>query len=154
MAEVPRRLRVYVDADVLIAGVAGSIYGAPSILLVSASVTSITLVCAETAVLKARRNAEDKLPDALGDLDEVIEWTLMRVEDPEPEIEENFCDYADQKDAIHLAAATVYDCKYLVTYNESDYKPGHPDVTVVSPGNSVKKLRATMSTMLFGEEIW
>ena len=154
MPDEPRRLRVYVDADIIMAAAGGDLYGAPSVLLVSGSIAPITFVCAETAVLESQRNVEENISDALPDLHEIIQWTLMRVPDPEPELEERFCEFSDEKDAIHLAAAVVYDCKYLVTYNESDYQPGHPDITVVSPGDPVKKLRATLSPAVFSEEIW
>ena len=154
MPDGPRRLRIYADADVIMAAAGGDFYGAPSVLLVSANVAPITFVCAETAVLESRRNVKEKIPEALPDLNEIIEWTLMRVPDPETELEERFCDLADEKDAIHLATAVVYDCKYLVTYNESDYQPGHPEVTVVSPADLVKKLRATLPPAVFSEEIW
>jgi predicted nucleic acid-binding protein len=150
----PRRLRIYVDADVLIAGAAGSPYGASHVLLVTANVTPLTLISAETAVLESRKNVEEKLPDARSALDDVIKHSVRRVDDPDPRLENRFRDLADDKDAIHLAAAVVYDCKYLVTYNVDDYRPGHEGVEVVRPGVLVQQLREVITPAVFSGEVW
>lgn len=149
-----RRLRIYVDADALIAGAAGAPFGAAHVLLVGENFIPIELICAETAILEATRNVEEKLPEALPALEDIIEYSIQRVDDPAPQVEERFCNFADPKDAIHLAAATVYDCKYLTTYNGVDYEPGHPAVEVVEPGVLVKKLREVITPAVFSEGIW
>lgn len=149
-----KRLRVYVDADVLTAAAAGDPFGAPSVLLIGADVTPLDFICAETAALESTRNVDQKLPEARSALDDLIEHGVRRVDDPAPEVEDEFCERADDKDAIHLAAAVVYDCRYLVTYNVDDYQPGHPDVEVVRPGALVRRLRGLITPTLFEAEVW
>ncbi|MFB6098967.1 MAG: PIN domain-containing protein [Salinibacter sp.] len=149
-----KRLRIYVDADVLMAAAAGDPFGAPSVLVISANVTPLGLLCAETAVLESTRNVDQKLPEARSALDDLIEHGVHRVDDPAPDLEDEFCARADDKDAIHLAAAVVHDCRYLATYNVEDYQPGHPDVEVVRPGRLVEKLRGLITPALFEAEVW
>lgn len=149
-----KRARVYIDADTLMAAAGGDPLGAPRVLVISGNVTPLELICAETAVLESRRNVEEVLPEALPALDDLIEYGLRRVDDPSPSVEDRFCNLADDKDAIHLAAAVVYDCRYLVTYNVDDYEPGHPEVRVVTPGVIVQKLRGLIEPSLFEAEGW
>ncbi|WP_263819306.1 PIN domain-containing protein [Salinibacter sp.] len=149
-----KRARVYIDADTLMAAAGGDPLGAPRALLVSGNVTPLELICAETVVLESRRNVDEMLHEALPALDDLIEYGLRRVDDPPPSVEDRFCSLADDKDAIHLAAAVIYDCRYLVTYNVDDYEPGHPEVEVAKPGEVVRKLRSLIEPSLFEAEEW
>lgn len=149
-----RQPRIYVDADVLMAAAGGTPLGAPTVLLIIANMTALETICAETAVLESRRNVEEKLPEARPALDELVEHGVRRVDDPPPDAEKRFCDYADEKDAIHLAAAVIHDCRYLVTYNLSHYEPGHEEVEVVSPGLVVQRLRAMVGLAMSEAEVW
>jgi len=54
---------------------------------------------------------------------------------------------ADWKDVPHLVTAFQHECQFLATYNTDDYKPGHPAVTVLRPGDFIQGARDHLSRM-------
>ena len=48
---------------------------------------------------------------------------------------------AHPKDLPVLVVAVRERCDVLVTFNERDYRPGHPDVKIVTPGVVVQRVR-------------
>lgn len=62
----PPRPRVFVDADILLAGAAAPAeHGASLVLLRLAEITLIEAITSEQAIAEAERNLGDKLPAAL-----------------------------------------------------------------------------------------
>lgn len=154
MANGPEHLRVYVDANVLITGVAQGLYAASHVLLVAANVTPLNLLTTEVGRRESFRNVEEKVPKALPELEEVFEHSITVVPNPGREREEEFFALADEKDAVHLAAAVDNSCKYLTSYNLDDFSPGHPDVEVVEPGDLLVQMREIITPEVFRRSPW
>ena len=58
---------------------------------------------------------------------------------------------ADPKDLPILVAAVRDRCDVLVTFNERDYRRGHPDVEVMTPGVLVQRVRRLVARAGSGE---
>jgi hypothetical protein len=54
---------------------------------------------------------------------------------------------ADRQDQSILAAAVLNHCPWLVTFNVRHYQPGHSDVTVLPPGEFIRKVRYLLSSL-------
>jgi predicted nucleic acid-binding protein len=156
MAPAPPHLRVYVDANVFFSGVVATNgpFAASHVLLVTSNISPLELVCAEMSVLESRRNLEEKVPEAISDLEVIIEHGVTVVPDPSPEREREFFEYADRKDAIHLAAAVDNECGYLATYNLSDFSAEELEIEVVEPGVIVGSMRQVFTPGIFTDPSW
>ena len=55
--------------------------------------------------------------------------------------------YAAWSDAPHLACASEHACRYLVTYNLSDYDPSDLDIEVAEPGTVVRLARTKLADL-------
>ena len=142
MADATDRLRVYVDADVLLASCASpSSHSAGQVVLSLSEITLLDAVTSELALEECRRNLERKLPDAAETFELLVKRSLEIVPAPSKEVVRRHAGRADWKDVPHLACALEHGCAYLVTYNTSDYTPGHPDVQIVRPGELVRRVR-------------
>jgi hypothetical protein len=140
-----RRLRVYIDADVLFAGASSTAdHSASQVLLTLSEVTLLEGLTSELAVAECRRNLQAKMPAATGDFDRLVQRALSVREAPGREDLLPHVGRADWKDLPHLVSSLHAECRYLATYNVSDYQPGHADIEVVRPGVSVRT--ATVST--------
>ncbi|MCJ7626560.1 MAG: hypothetical protein MUO76_23965, partial [Anaerolineaceae bacterium] len=66
-----------------------------------------------------------------------------------PELEEmlSYQGLADPKDLPILVAALREKCTWLVTFNMSDYQPGHPNVTVLRPGDFIMRIREQLTKL-------
>lgn len=146
----PAFLRVYVDANVLVTGLAtDDAFAASPVLLATNDITPISLIISEIGAQEVRENIRDLVPDALTELDTVLNYCVTVVPGPSPERQRQFFRRADVKDAAHLASAVDYDCRYLVTYNTSDFEPGHRDVKVEEPGDLLNRMRDVISPGVF-----
>lgn len=139
------RLRVYIDADVLLAGIATENPSAASRVVLEASeLTLLDLLASRKVLDECERNLGEIAPEEsiLGSLRqsfrEVVDRAVEVVDDPAslPAIPET-----DPKDIIHITSAASHDCDFLVTYNISDYPRGHEGTIVVEPGTLVKRIR-------------
>jgi len=136
------RPRVFVDADVLFCGaVAPTTQGASHIVLCLAEITLLDAVTSAQAVAEAERNLAGKLPSSLPTFRLLVDRCLRLVPDPEPTDLGAYIGCADPKDLPILVAAVQSGCKYLVTFNLRHFRPGHPDLTVLRPGDLVFRLR-------------
>jgi len=54
---------------------------------------------------------------------------------------------ADAKDVPILIAAVREGCSWLVTFNVRHFRPGHPDVTVLPPGDFVLRVRGLLAAL-------
>lgn len=139
------RLRVYIDADVLLAGIATENPSAASRVILEASeLTLLDLLASRKVLDECERNLSEVAQEesVLGALRqsfrEVVDRAVEVVDDPAslsaiPE--------TDPKDVIHLTSAVSHDCDFLVTYNVSDYPRSHEGTTVAEPGTLVKRIR-------------
>jgi predicted nucleic acid-binding protein len=138
----PTRLRVFVDADVLFAGSASpSKHGASLVVLRLAEVTLIEAVTSRQVIAEVERNLEDKLPHALPAMRLLISRCLQVVPGPQPQELVPHAGTAHRHDLPILVAALREGCPWLITFNVRDYQPGHPDVTVLRPGEFVRRVR-------------
>jgi len=140
------RPRVFVDADVLYAGAASpSSQGASLVLLRLAEITLIEALVSKQVIVEAERNLQMKLPAALPALRMMAARSLRVVDDPKPIALADYCGCAHPKDLPILVAALREECPWLVTFNVRHYQPGHPDITVLRPGELLMRVREQLA---------
>jgi hypothetical protein len=138
----PRKLRIFVDADALFAGSASpSDYGASFVLLRMAEITLIDALSSRQVITEVERNLQVKLPSALPAFRLLVQRCLEVVPDPDDEVVHGHEGRADSKDLPILVAALREGCPWLITFNVRDYEPGHPDITVLTPGEFLSEVR-------------
>jgi hypothetical protein len=134
--------RVFVDADALFAGAAApGEHGASLVILRMAEMTLIDAVASPQVVDEAERNLADKLPAALPAFRMIVSRCLRLVPAPQPSDLTACAGLADAKDVPILAAAVREQCPWLVTFNGRHFQPGHPAVTVLTPGRLILRVR-------------
>lgn len=145
------RLRVYVDADVLLSGIATEHSTAASRVVLEASeLTLLDLVASRTVVDECERNLSRVASEtmSLQVLRDLFQAALARavevVDNPDPP---SSIPETDPKDVIHLACAAQQNCTFLVTYNLDDYPRSYRSVSVVEPGTLVKRLREQIRSL-------
>jgi len=147
-ATQPRKPRVFVDADVLFAGAAApSEHGASLTVLRMAEITLIEAITSQQAVIEAERNLAAKLPATLPAFRLIVSRCLQVVADPAPADLIPYAGLADPADLPLLVAALREGCPWLVTFNGRHYQPGHPQVTVMRPGNLILRVRDLLAAL-------
>ena len=142
----PRKPRVLIDTDVLFAGAAlPREHGASLVILKMAEITLIDAVASEQVIAEGERNLGEKLAHKLPEFRLLVSRCLRVVPDPQLEDLVPYEGIADPKDLPILVAAMRQDCHYLVTFNVRHYQPGHPDVTVLRPGEFVSRVRSLLA---------
>lgn len=142
------KLRVFFDADVLIAGSASKTHSSASyILLQLAELTLIEGLICPYVREEVERNLKEKLPQALPVFRALIKTALREVPDPSREELTRWEGRADPKDLPVLAAAILKDCRYLVTFNISDYSNPPEPLEVVEPGELVRRVREQLAEL-------
>ena len=145
-------LRVMVDADVAFAGAASpSGRSASGVVLRLSDLTLIEGVASEQVVTEAERNLEEKVPAAVPRFQELVAACLRVVPDPTADEVRAKDGRAHPKDLPVLVAAVREQCGVLVTFNEKDFRPGHPDVEVMTPGVLVQRVRRLVARAGGGE---
>jgi predicted nucleic acid-binding protein len=145
----PIRPRVFVDADVLFAGAASpSEYSASLVVLRLAEITLIEAITSEQVITEAERNLAAKIPAALPAFRLLVSRCLRRVPTPTADERHQYAGLADSKDLSILVAALQADCPWLLTFNTRHFQPGHPDVTVLSPGEFVQRIRHLLAHLM------
>jgi len=141
--------RVFVDADVLFAGAASpSDHGASLLILRMAEITLIEALTSQQVIVEAERNLAAKLPQTLPAFRLLVSRCLRVVPDPLPADLEPHAGLADPKDLPILVAARREDCPWLVTFNIRHFQPGHPDVTVLRPGEFLLRVRDRLAGLV------
>lgn len=144
----PGKPRVFVDADVLFAGSASaSEHGASLMILRLAEMTLIEALASEQVIVEAERNLTVKLPATLSTFRLLVDRCLKITSSPTLEGLAPFAGLADRKDLPILVAAVQNDCQWLVSFNVRHFRPGHPDVTVLPPGEFIQRVRYLLSTL-------
>jgi len=137
-----RKPRVFVDADVLFAGAAAPTeHGASLTVLRMAEITLIEAITSQQAVVEAECNLQAKLPAALPAFRLIVSRCLRVTADPVPADLTSHVGRADPADLPLLVAALREGCPWLVTFNMRHYRPGHPEVTVLRPGDLILRVR-------------
>lgn len=143
----PQKLRVFVDADVLFAASASaSEQGASLVILRLAEVTLIEAIASEQVIIEVERNLADKLPATLPTFRLLVNRCLDIVPSPAPDQLAPFAGLADPMDRSILAAV-LNRCPWLVSFNVRHYQPGHSDVTVLTPGEFIRRVRHLLSSL-------
>ncbi|MCS6845448.1 MAG: PIN domain-containing protein [Caldilineales bacterium] len=149
----PPEPRVFVDADVLFAGAASpSEHSASLTVLRLAEITLIQAITSQQAVTEAERSLTIKLPTALPTFRLIVGRCLRVVPAPAPADLMPYLGLADPTDLPLLVAALREGCPWLVTLNLRHYRPGHPQVTVLRPGDLILRVRDRLAG-LASEEI-
>ncbi len=152
-ATSPAKPRVFVDAGVLFAGAAGpSEHGASLVVLRMAEITLIEALTSQQVVVEAERNLIAKLPQALPAFRLIADRCLRVVPDPSASELQPYRDLADPADLPILVSAQRERCTWLVTFNVRHHQPGHPDVTVVRPGDLLLRVRDRLARMSEGSK--
>ena len=138
-AQAPK-LRLFFDADVLIAG-AASTAGASHLLLRLAELGVLEGITTRLARAEAERNLRAKLPHALPAFRALIREAIEVVDNPPLSTCVAFSTQAEVEDVPHLAAAVTQGCHYLVTFNTRHYRPEAGTIEAVKPGKLLQLIR-------------
>jgi predicted nucleic acid-binding protein len=140
--------KVFVDADVLFAGSAAPAeHGASLVLLRMAEITLVEAYTSQQVIAEVERNLEVKLPKALPACRLIISRCLQVVPDPTPEAVQAYAGLAERSDLPILVAALQCGCPWLVSFNTRHYRPGHPDVVVLPPGEFLGRVRDLLTRL-------
>ena len=116
--------RVFLDADVLFTGVAGSTeFGASHVILWMGQFTLLDYLAYEQAVGEAERNLQNKSPNALPIFHAIVRQSVRVVPDPTRADLERYRGLADPRDLPILVAAIAQECRWLLTSNVRHYWP-------------------------------
>jgi predicted nucleic acid-binding protein len=146
----PRTIKpfVFIDADVLFAGAASpSEHSASLLILRLAEITLIEAITSQQVMTEAERNLEAKIPNALPAFRHLVNRCLRIVIDPEPDDLHPYLGLADPKDLPILVTALRESCPWLVTFNTRHYQPGHENVSVVTPGDLILRIRDRLTQL-------
>ena len=113
--------------------------------------TLIDGIASAQIVAEAEKNLAEKVPAAVPTFRELAAACLRVVPDPTSDEVLALGRLADAKDRPILAAAVRDECDVLVTFNERDYRPGHPDVEVMTPSVPVQRVRRLVALAGRGE---
>jgi predicted nucleic acid-binding protein len=139
------RLRVFFDANVLIAA-APSSTGA-SFLLLRLSESGLIHGCTCPQVLhEAARNVRQKVPSALPVFQGIIAAAnLTVVPDATPGLLTSLQGLAHADDLPILACAIEAHCAFLTTFNVRHYQIPGSRIRVIRPGDLVSRLRRSLA---------
>jgi predicted nucleic acid-binding protein len=136
------RLRGYVDANVILSGVAtDNPHSASRVVLVASELTLLDLVANERAIEECNRNLKQFVKDEaqLRELEELLREVVSRsievVETP-PAGERPSVPGADPKDLVHLLSAAEHGCDYLITSTRRTSPKATKGPPSLSPGPS------------------
>ncbi len=140
-----KRPLVFLDADVLFAGVAAPTeQGASHVVLRLGEITLIECVTSTQVVTEVERNFEKKLPSKLPELRLIISRSLQVVPDPEPHELPPYKGQADPKDLPIMVAALKHGCRFLLTFNIRHYEPATSEILVQRPGDFLTIIRTLL----------
>ena len=145
--QASRQLRIFCDADVLIAGSA-STTGASHILLQLAELTLVTCQTSEYAIAEAERNLLAKLPAALAPFRLIVHAAITIVPPPTRALVKSLADQAHAKDVPILAAAVANTSDFLVTFNLRHFRPRKIAPLIQRPGELMAQVRRSLIHLL------
>jgi hypothetical protein len=140
--------RVFIDADVLFAGSAApSEHGASLVVLRMAEITLLEAFTCQQVIREAERNLAAKLPGTLPAFHMIVSRCLQVIDDPLPEEVQPYSGLADRIDLPILAAALKTGCPWLVTFNTRHYQPGAAEISVLTPGDFLLRVRDLLASL-------
>lgn len=143
-----RKPKVFIDADVLFAGSAApSEHGASLVVLRMAEITLLEAYTSAQVIQEAERNLAVKLPGALPAFRMIVTRCLQVVPNPGRTEMEAYPGLADPADLPILVAALKAGCPWLVTFNTRHYRPGHPEVLALPPGDFLVRVRELLARL-------
>jgi len=138
------RLRVFFDADVLIAG-AVSATGASYLLLRLTELGLLEGVTCAQVLREVERNLEAKLPAALPIFRALFAAANISLAPEVPAaLLERLRGLAHEDDLPILAAALVGESDYLLTFNVRHYQAPPGAITVARPGTVMARVRRAL----------
>ncbi len=147
-ARISRKLRVFVDADVIFAGSAApSEHSASLTVLRMGEITLLDCVTSPQAITEAERNLSDKLPTKLPEFRLIVSRCLRLVPDPEPADLAAYAGQADPEDLPLLVAALREGCAYLLTFNVRHFHPTSQQISVQQPGEFILVVRQWLGAL-------
>ena len=102
-------------------------------------------ITSQQAVTEARRNLNDKLPDATRAFESLLAACLRLVPDPDPQTETQLARQAAEDDVPLLASAVECDAHFLVTFNVRHYWPEATRPQPIRPGDLLRAIRAHLT---------
>jgi predicted nucleic acid-binding protein len=148
VAPKPEKPRIFIDADVIIAGAASpNEHSASLVILRMAEITLIDALTSVQVITEVERNLNEKLPAAMPAFHLLLSRCLRVVADPTAAEIKALLDAADQKDLPILAAALREQCNFLTTYNTRHFQPGVASIIVLKPGDLVQRIRYLLAQM-------
>jgi putative PIN family toxin of toxin-antitoxin system len=116
-----QRIKVFIDTNVLIAGVA-SVTGASAAVLDLCEAEILQMVVNRQVLVEADRNFSAKLPNLVIQFRRFIQnLALLMVEDSPAKAVEKAASLVDRKDAAILAAAMESEVDYLITLDKKHF---------------------------------
>jgi predicted nucleic acid-binding protein len=146
-SDAPAPLRIFCDADVLIAG-AASTTGASHILLQLSELTLVQCLTSPQAVEEAERNLRAKLPAALPAFRLILDAAVEVGPSPPPSVLRACVGQAHAKDVAILAAAVSAGANFLTTFNTRHFRPRKAPPVILPPGKVLLRIRASLSSLL------
>jgi predicted nucleic acid-binding protein len=141
-----RLVRVFCDADVLIAG-AASTRGASHILLQLSEFTLIDCVSSPAAIAEAERNIAAKLPAASSTFRKILAAAIDAVPEATSSFAHNLAGQAHPKDLPILAAAVASGADFFTTFNVRHYHKRAAAPLVVQPRRVVAAIRLLLGRL-------
>jgi predicted nucleic acid-binding protein len=113
----------------------------------TAEITLIEAITSQQVVTEVERNLRTKMPKALPAFQLLVSRCLQVVTDPKPSDVQAYVGLADEKDLPILVTAVQQNCPWLVTFNIRHFQPGHPEVTVLQPGDFLQHVRHMLANL-------
>ena len=142
-----RQIRIFCDADVLVAGSA-STTGASHVLLKLSEVTLIECLTSLYAIEEAERNLRVKLPDDVPTFRLIVRTAIIVVPSPSASAVRTLTGQANTKDLPILAAALACRADSLTTFNARHFRPRNSPPIILQPGEVLTRIRASLARLL------
>lgn len=142
-----RPIRIFCDADVLIAG-AASTTGASHILLQLGELTLVKCVSSQYALNEVERNLAVKLPAAIAPFRLIVKAAVEIVPPAAPVLVQSVANEAHAKDVPILAAAIACGADFLATFNVRHFNPRKAPPIIRRPGELVAHIRRSLIHLL------
>lgn len=138
-------VRIFVDANVLVAG-ADSRSGASRAVLLMAEIGLFQLVVSRQVLDEAERNIRKKIPRALPNFAEQMAYLKLEIHtDPSWEEAAKWASIIEPKDAPILAAAVAADVNRILSLNTKDFTQevaAACGIPIQTPAQFVQNIRA------------
>ena len=121
MQKPTQRIKVFIDTNVLIAGV-HSVTGASATILDLCEARVLQMVVSRQVLIEADRNFAAKFPQLVGRFRQFMHnLAPLMVEDPAPDSMKQAATIVDRKDAPILAAAQNANVDFLITLDKRHF---------------------------------